>query len=159
MSMYLQIEGVDGGTAAKSFEKQIAINSFSFSSSQPISPIVSETNMTTGRPSLSMFNITKECDSSSPVLLKKLWAGETLKKATFTAYRKENNADVVFLKIEMSNIVVANFSISGGGGTPYENWALNYSKIVFNYTPQKVDGKTSGNIPASYNLATQSDKD
>lgn len=156
MSMFIKIDGVDGDSTVKGFEKQIEVNSFSFSSSQPTSPIRSNTSHTDGRPSLSLFNLTKGCDSATPPLLKKLWAGATIAKATFTACRDEGAKLIAFMTVEMENVVVANYSVSGGGGMPYENLALNYSKIIINYIPQNNAGGTDGNLPVSYDLATES---
>jgi type VI secretion system Hcp family effector len=156
MSMFLKISDVEGDSTVKGFEKQIEVNSFSFSSSQATSPIRSNTSHTDGRPSLSLFNFTKGCDKASPILCKKLWSGSTLASAEFTACRDEGEGLIAFLTIKMENVVIANYSVSGGGGVPYENVALNYAKIEINYIPQKNEGGTSGNIPASYDLTTES---
>ena len=165
MSMFLLIgekadsPDVEGDSTVKGFEKQIEVSSFSFSTSQSVSPVRSNTSHTTGRPSLSLVNFTKSCGKSSPVLCNKLWTGATLPKATFTACRSEGDDLIAFLAIEMENVVIANYSISGGGGEPYENVSLNYSKIEINYIPQADEGGTGGNIPATYNLATESVSD
>ena len=159
MSMFIEIEGVDGDSTVEGFDGQIEVNSFSFSTSQPTSPIRSNTSHTSGRPSLGLFNLTKSCDSASPVLLQKLWAVEPIATATFSACRDEGAKLIAFLTVEMENVVVANYSVSGGGGMLYENLALNYSKIVVNYIPQNNAGGTDGNIPASYDLATESSED
>jgi len=158
MSMFIKIDDIEGDTTVKGFEKQIEVNSFSFSTSQSTSPIRSNTSHTDGRPSLSLFNFTKSCDKASPLICKKLWSGATLKTAEFTACRDEGGSLIPFLKIAMENIVIANYSVSGGGGMPYENVALNYAKIEINYIPQKNEGGTSGNVPASYDLTTESAK-
>lgn len=158
MSMFLQISDVEGDSTVKGFEKQIEVSSFSFSTSQSTSPIRSNTSHTDGRPSLSLLNITKSCDKASPIICKKLWAGATLAKATLTACRDEGAALIAYLTITMENVVIANYSISGGGGMPYENVALNYAKIEINYIPQKNEGGTSGNVPASYDLTTETGK-
>lgn len=159
MSMFIKIEGVAGGSTADQFAEQIEVNSFSFSTSQPTSPIRSNNSHVDGRPSLSLFNFTKSCDASSALLLSKLWSGTTLAKATFTASRRDDSENLVpFLVIEMDNIVVANYSVSGGGGDPYENVALNYSKIMFNYKPQKDGGGSEGNLTSAYDLAKETSK-
>lgn len=156
MSMFLKISDVEGDSTVKGFENQIEVNSFSFSSSQSTSPIRSNTSHTDGRPSLSLFNFTKSCDKASPIICKKLWSGATLASAEFTACRDEGGSLIAFLTIKLENIVIANYSVSGGGGVPYENVALNYAKIEINYIPQKNEGGTSGNVPASYDLTTES---
>lgn len=160
MSMFIEIADVAGDSTVDGFAKQIEVNSFSFSSSQPTSPIRSGSSHIDGRPSLSLFNFTKSCDSASSALLAKLWGGFTLGKAKFTACRRDKEQKLsAFLIIEMENVVVANYSVSGGGGDPYENVALNYSKIMFNYKPQKNEGGAEGNLTAAYDLSKETSSD
>lgn len=156
MSMFLKLTDVPGDSKVTGFTEQIEVGSFSFSTSQAVSPIRSNTSHTIGRPNLSLFNLTKQCDSASPTLCKKLWAGATLAEAIFTACRSEGVDLLAYMTITMENVVVANYSISGGGGEPYENVSLNYSKITYNYIPQANAGGTSGNLPAFYDLNAES---
>ena len=159
MSMFIKISDIEGESTVEGFEAQIEVHSFSFNTSQATSPMRSNTSHTDGRPSLSLFNFTKGCDKSSPPICKKLWSGATLATAEFTACRSEGDTLIAFLTINMENVVIANYNVSGGGGMPYENVSLNYSKITVTYIPQKNEGGTSGNVPASYDLAAESAKD
>ncbi len=156
MSMFLKITDIEGDSTVKGFEKQIEVGSFSFSTSQATSPIRSNSSHTNGRPSLSLFSFTKNCDNASPILCKKLWTGATLGSAEFTLCRDEGDNLTAFFTIKMENVVIANYSLSGGGGVPYENVSINYSKIEVNFIPQKDEGGVSGNIPATYDLALES---
>ena len=45
-----------------------------------------------------------------------------------------------------------NASTGGGGDEPIENISLNFSKVEFEYKPQKADGTLGDAIPAGWDL-------
>ncbi len=112
----------------------------------------------TGVPSLSMFNFSKAFDKSSPVICQKLWGGVVLATAKFRLCRAPNKGEsgpIAYMEVDMENVIVASYSISGNGnGTPYENVSLNYAKITFKHATQVTGGDQSGNVEGTYDRTT-----
>jgi type VI secretion system secreted protein Hcp len=158
MNMFLKIEGIDGSSTVDGFADYMEVGSFSFSSSQPTSPVRSAADQTTGVPSLSMFSFNKSFDKASPLLCQKLWNGVVLAKAQFRLCRAPNadeKGPIAYMEINMENVIVANYSISGNGnGVPYENVSLNYAKINFKHTTQVTKGEQSGSVESTYDRVT-----
>ena len=104
------------------------------------------------------FSFTKYTDSSTDDLLKLCWQGNQIEKCTFFAYRADgDNQPVLYLKIEMEQVVVSNYSVGGGGGdVSTENISLNYGKVTYTYKPQqKANGTAGGDQPVSHDLVVQ----
>jgi type VI secretion system secreted protein Hcp len=149
INSYIKLDGIDGGSSASGHEKEIEIMSWSHGFSQPTSPVRS----TAGSGSVeqanhSNFTFTKYIDSSTDDLLKYCWTGKQIKTAVVTCYRadgNDKNKSVEYLKVEMTHVVVSNFSISGGAGdVPVENVSLDYGIVKYTYLPQKKDDGSAG---------------
>ncbi len=76
----------------------------------------------------------------------------------FTGYRADgDNKPVKYLEIDFFNVIISNYSISGGAGDlPTETVTLSYGKVSYNYIQQKpADGTASGNQPVTHDLIQQ----
>ena len=76
----------------------------------------------------------------------------------FTGYRADgDNKPVEYLKISFTDIIISNYSISGGtGDLPTETVTMSYGKVTYAYTQQKVaDGTAGGVQPVSHDLIQQ----
>ena len=156
-SMFLKIDGIDGECAISGFEKQIEVFSYSLDFSQPTSALrSSEGGGTVARPHCSDISFSKRFDIASPPICQRLWEGKTIKEATLTLCRSEPKdgeaALMPYLEIKLSNLIISNYSMSGGGDLPGETFAMNYSKIEIEYKQQKNEGGAAGNLAASYDL-------
>ena len=160
-NMYLKIEGpaVVGESTDSQHTDDLQVLSWSHGFNQPTSPTRSSAGSATVEQANHMdFSFTKYTDSSTDDLLKLCWQGNQIEKCTFFAYRADgDNQPVLYLKIEMEQVVVSNLSVGGGGGdVSTETISLNYGKVTYTYKPQqKDDGAAGGDEPVSHDLVLQ----
>jgi type VI secretion system secreted protein Hcp len=114
------------------------------------------TGPTKGKVDHGDFTFTKYLDTATDQVLKKLWLGGIIPTATFHACRADGDGNpVVYLMIEMTEVIVSNYSINGteGGEIPKEDIQLSYGKLTYTYTPQdKVTGQAGAPRPVSHDL-------
>ena len=105
------------------------------------------------------FSFSKYLDASSDDLLKYCWNGKQIGKATLTCYRSDgvNDDAILYLQVEMDDVIVSNFSIGGGAGDlPTENISLAYGKVIYTYKAQKPDTGDAGGVqPVTHDLIAQ----
>ena len=162
-NMYIKFEtpAISGSSTSENHADEIEVLSWNHGFSQPTSPTRSTAGSgTVEQANHQNFTFSKYVDSSTDDLLKYCWSGKQIGKATVTCYRSdgsEGNAEVEYLKVVMENVIISNFSISGGpGDVPVENVSLDYSKVTYTYTPQKKDDGTAGGAePISHDLSTR----
>ena len=72
------------------------------------------------------FTFSKYLDTATDDLLKYCWNGKQIGKATLTCYRSDgDNAAILYLQVDMEDIIISNISIGGGpGDLPTENISL-----------------------------------
>jgi type VI secretion system secreted protein Hcp len=158
-NMYLKLDKIEGEATAAEHDKEIEILSWSHGFSQPTSSVRASSGATVEKANHSDISITKYLDSSTDDILKMCWTGKQIKTGVITCLRSDGATDnkyVTYLKIELDEIIISNYSISGGGGDlPVENISLNYGKIKYTYMNQKKEDGTGGNAqPISYDLVT-----
>ena len=158
-NMYLKLGPIAGESRAKEFENQIEVHSFSYNCSQSLSPVRSSGMHTQGRTNHGLFHFTKLFDSSSPVICQYMWNGKTIEKDiefTVVAKHGDDAKTLQYLKLTLSNVVVASYSVNGGGDVPYEEVALNFGKISVAYLQQKQeDGTAGGTVAATHDLIAE----
>lgn len=134
---FLKIEGIDGESMDDKHRNEIDVLSFSWGASQP--------GLASGAPasrdskaSASEIIIVKHVDAATPKLLASSCGGGALPSAVLTVRKvSDNRSDSLeFLKIEMSDVMIA--SMSEGGNTqteplPLEQLSLNFSKVELTY--------------------------
>ena len=167
-NIYMEItdEGgkkLEGSSTAKGQEKKIEVMSWSHGFSQPTTAATkSADQQATSRANHMDFNFSKFFDTSSDDFCKACWTGAQMKTVIMSCFRASGAADVgggstEYLKVTMEDVIVSNYSISGGGDElPIESITLNYTKIEYAYV--LVDANTgkagSGGPKISADLAT-----
>jgi len=94
------------------------------------------------------FTFSKYLDAATDDLLKHCWAGKPIGKATLRCYRSDaENIALLYLQVDLEDIIVSNISIGGGGGDlPTENVSLAYSKVTYTYTTPKGAGGGTNDV-------------
>lgn len=155
-NIYIKIEGIKGESTVEKYKDQIEAMNFSYSCYQPVSEARSGGIHTTGRANHGTFNFSKYTDIASAEMCAAMWAGKTIPSAVITAVTNNGDNLVEFLVITLSNVVISNFSLHGGGSSlSSEEVSLSFSKINVTYNFQSEDGKTSGKKSAEWDLATE----
>lgn len=152
--MYLKIDGVDGESISKGHEKNIQISSFSWGASNPTTGVTG-TGLGAGKVSLSDMSFSANVSKASPLLFQKCAAGEHIAKAVFTA-RKAGKDQQEFYKITLSDLLISSYQAGGSdsGDLPMDSFSLTFTKIHFDYKPQKADGTLEAAIPGGWDIKT-----
>lgn len=157
---FLKIEGVEGESTRKGFEKQMAVLSFSWGASNP-STIGVTGGGGGGKGSLSSLSFMKKADAASPLLYQKCMEGEHIKKATLTLLKAGGKDVVDFVKYELENIFIDSVSFSGSEGSddqPHESTSLSFGKLTYTFTPQKPDGSKGSPVVGQWDQTTVASK-
>jgi type VI secretion system secreted protein Hcp len=158
-NFFLQLAGVTGESSDSAHAGQIQVLSWSHSFNQPTSPTRSSAGSgTVEQANHADFSFTKYIDASTDDLLKACWTGLQIATGVFTGYRSDGSGNGVnYLEIDFTNVVVSNYSISGGtGDVPVETITLSYSAVTYKYIPQKQADGTGGAVqPVTHDLAAQ----
>jgi type VI secretion system secreted protein Hcp len=161
VNMYIKIADVTGGSTAAGHEGEIEVLSWNHGFVQPTSPTRSSAGAgTTEQATHQNCSFTKYLDPSTTTLLKLCWSGKQIADATITCWRSDgatDNKPVKYLEVAMKNVIISNFSVSGGpGDVPVENVSLDYGSVQYTYVDQKhADGTADANLPATHNLETR----
>jgi len=157
INAYLKLDSIDGDSTADGHTKEIEILSWNHGFAQPTSATRSTAGGGTVEQAIHQpMSVSKYVDSATCALMKACWSGKTIKTATLSLNRAsgdEKNKAVEYLKVVMEDVIIANHSLSGGGGDlPAENLALDYATVQYTYVLQKPDGTAGGNKPAKHDL-------
>ncbi|OGT49735.1 MAG: hypothetical protein A3F17_06140, partial [Gammaproteobacteria bacterium RIFCSPHIGHO2_12_FULL_41_15] len=109
MTIYMKIEGVQGGVSAKAHENWIELDSMFFSVHQPVANKVGRSgDRVTGSPSLGFIEITKQTDPSSIYLLTNLLSKRSFDKVEVHFCSTQNTLDP-YIFYEFSNVLIGDY--------------------------------------------------
>ncbi|MFT5577285.1 MAG: type VI secretion system secreted protein Hcp [Paraglaciecola psychrophila] len=157
MAIYLKFDDIKGDVTAEGFEDHIEITSCNFGISRFITMEAgSVANREAGLPNLTSLGMTKELDSSTPLLLQKALAGAEAKTAVITFCRTgEKGAPVPVGKYTLERAVVSGYNFSGSqGGRPQESLDISFTKIECDFSQADRDNKNGANVKVGYDLET-----
>lgn len=151
---FLKLEGIDGESTRKGYEKQMAVISFSWAGSNP-STIGVTGGGGGGKGELSSLSIIKKADSASPLMFQKCMEGEHVPKASLTLLKAGGKEAVDFIKYEMEKVYIDSVSYSGSEGgddQPTESISLSFGKMGYTFTPQKADGTKGSPVVGQWDV-------
>jgi type VI secretion system secreted protein Hcp len=147
---FLKLDGVEGESALKGFEKQIEVASFSWGVSQSAATGASRA----GKSCASDFSFSKGVDKATPVLIGNAVGGTVSPTAVLIALRPGTQTPEPYLKIEMKNVLVSSYSTSGGGGHAHDAFSLRATSMTVTYFPQSADGKGGTPVSTTFQVPT-----
>jgi type VI secretion system secreted protein Hcp len=150
---FLKLDGVPGESTDSKHKDEIEVLSFSWGETQTGSAS-GGSGGGAGVVQMSDFSFTMRTSKASPLLFLKCASGEHIKEALLTL-RKSGGQQLEFIKWTLSDLIISNYSIGGaseGDGHPYDQVALNFAKIEFEYTPQKPDGTADTPVRGGWDL-------
>jgi type VI secretion system secreted protein Hcp len=153
VDIFIKIDGIEGESQDSKHKNEINVQSFSFGVSQPGS-FGSDGGGGVGKANFQDVHFTKHVDKSSPKLFQASAGGDHIKKAEVT-FRKAGKEQQEYLKLTISDVLVASYQISdsaGGATLPVEAVSLNFAKIEFEYKEQKADGTLGGTVKSGWNI-------
>ena len=155
VDMFIKIGDIKGESTDKKHDKEIDVLSWSWGISN---------NGTThqgsgggsGKASVQDLTFTKYTDAASHALLLSASNGTHHKKANLVVRKAGGKgAPIEYIKIEMEEVLVTSVSCGGSGGEDrlMESVSLNFSKVKYEYTPQKPDGSPDSAKEMIYDIA------
>ncbi len=158
---FIKLDGVDGESTRKDFEKQIEILSFSWGASNPVTIGSAGPGGGAGKASLSSFNFMKISDAASPVMFQSCCAGKHFPTAK-VSLRKAGGQAMDYLVYEFENCFIDSVQWSGSSGgddRPIESVSVTFGKVTVTYTPQDAKGNPAGKpVIGNWDVTTVSDK-
>lgn len=150
VDFFLKIDGIPGESHDAKHKDEIDVLSWSWGANQT-GTMSYGGGGGAGKVNFQDFHFTQRMNKATPKLILACANGEHIKKAVMIA-RKAGKEQHEYMKIVFSDLMVANYSTGGGGDEPIENCSLNFSKVEFEYKPQKADGTLDGPITAGWDL-------
>lgn len=153
VDMFLKLDGIDGESQDDAHQDWIVITSFSEGVSAPLAAGQTGAGGGTVRPTFSGLTVSKFVDRASPAIRQNLAKGAAIPNAHLVVRRAGTNKSEVFFEILMENVVLTSVSAGGTGGEDRltENVTLNFSKILWRYTPF-VNGNPGTSVPLGWNI-------
>ncbi len=109
-------------------------------------------NREASEPMVSEVILTKVSDSSSTKLFRTC-AGRTGKTAVIHLVTTGNPGNT-YIEYNLTNTLIANYSVDSSGDRPVETIKLNFTKIEVKYTPYDENNTAKSPMIASYDLST-----
>jgi type VI secretion system secreted protein Hcp len=145
ISMYLDIEGMDGEVSIPGHEYEIEVLGYSHSIDNPFD--LGTGQLTTKQHS--PLRIMKLIDKTSPKLMEKCAKNAIIPTVTLSLYYEPDG--LVFYIIELTNASVTSyqgFSTAYGNEVPRETVSFTYQKIKWRYADRATDGSIKGWVEA-----------
>lgn len=138
---FLTVDGIKGESLDDKHKGDIEIASWSWGT------------ITAGK--AGKLSFTKRVDKASPGLINASLSGNHIKKATLVLRKSGGErAAQNYVRITLEDVVVSTVNLSGAGSDmPMEEVSFLFSKVKFEYIPQKADGSADAAISAAWDAA------
>lgn len=153
-AIFLKLDDIKGESQVDGFKDQIEIMSYSHNVAMQVTNDISNTERTSGRAHVGEMSLTKFVDLSTPKLNEYCCSGKMIKEAVLTLCRNDDGKMLPLIVYTLDNVVISHLSVSGGsGGKPVETMSLNFTKIKWEITAQKLGGQKEGNVSSVWDMA------
>ncbi|HEY2377833.1 MAG TPA: Hcp family type VI secretion system effector [Gemmatimonadaceae bacterium] len=150
---FLKIDGIAGESQDHKHKDEIEISSWSWGEANSGSHAVGAGGGA-GKVQMQDFHFTMSENKASPLLMLACAGGDHIKKAQLTC-RKAGKDQQEFLVIKFSDLLVSSYQTGGSAGAeiiPVNSISLNFSKIEYEYKPQKADGTLDSPAKAGWDI-------
>jgi type VI secretion system secreted protein Hcp len=148
IDIFLNLAEIPGESTDKTHGKEIDVLAWSWGMTQTGNAITGS-----GKPVIQDISFTKYVDASTPLLITAGVTGKIIPSALLTV-RKAGVTPFEYLKITLTNVMVASIS-SGGSGVQdrfTEDVTFSFEQFKIDYTTQKADGTAGTTFSSSYNI-------
>jgi type VI secretion system secreted protein Hcp len=166
LEIFLKLDGIDGESSVIGHEKETIVLSYEQGIDRPAAPPMGG-GMATGRPNFSGVRLRKFVDVGSIPLLLACASGSHIKDAKFTF--RHAGSGFEFYKISLDDLAVVAIVQRAGVGDQYplsftalnagadssgmlDEVTLAYTKIRWEYVPQKPDGSPGTPIKGGWDI-------
>jgi type VI protein secretion system component Hcp len=93
--------------------------------------------------------------SASPMLFQKIVSGQSISDGTLAvaSFIKDQATD--FLTWKMSDVLITSYQVEGADDGPFEQIALNFTKIEVSYSPPSSTGSIVSPVTAGFDFRLQ----
>lgn len=144
---------INGDSVVEGHEKWITIDSLQFGVGRVISASGGGADRETSNPSFSELTLTKSTDVASADLFMQAVCGKGLGQAEihFLQTGGADKKQQVYLKIDLADAIISQYSTSSGGDRPAESFTINFTKISYQYDAFSGTKVTTG-TPKKWDL-------
>jgi len=149
---FLKIDGIKGESQDGKHKDEIDLESCSWGATQQ-GGMAARGGGGAGKVSMQDFSFVMTVNKASPLLLLACASGQHIPGALLTC-RKAGKDQQEYLKIKLSDLLVSSYQTGGSSGSvvPTESISLNFSKVEFEYYPQKKDGTLDAKVVTGWDL-------
>lgn len=149
---FLKIDGIPGESHDSKHKDEIDLLSWSWGETQS-GTHVGGGGGGAGKVSMQDFTFTMRVNKATPKLMLACATGDHIKKAVLTC-RKAGREQQEYLLVTFTDLLVSSYQTGGSSGdtVPLDTISLNFSKIEFDYKPQKEDGTLGGSVKVGYDI-------
>ena len=144
--MFLKLDGIKGESADSKHKGEIDVVSWSWGVAQTATAGAGGGGGA-GKAQIHDISIVKKLDAASPGLFTHSTTGTHIKEVNLVV-RKAGGKQVEYLKIKLEDVLISSITNAATGDQVVEHVTLNFSKVEYEYTPQKDDG--SGGTPIKF---------
>lgn len=149
---FLKIDGIPGESRDDKHKSEIELVSFSWGASNDAGR-EGAGGAGAGRARFQDFHFTMRVNKASPALFLATVSGKHIKEASLSV-RRAGKAQLEYLKIKFTEVLVTSFEQAGGGGdVPEEMVGLAFGRIEMAYKSQQASGAPGEAVEAGWNLA------
>ena len=152
VSVFMNIDGVEGESTDEKHENEIMLTSCSFSAHNASAYNNASKTVSKGQAIMADIAYTKEADKTSVMLFKACAAGKVFPKVTISF--QTNTGDdkkIDFLVYELENVVVNNYNFSAAQSAD-ESGSLTYAKIRQVYDQRDEKGTSKGKVEGFFDV-------
>ena len=154
---FLKIDGVNGESTDSKHQNEIELMAYSWGASQAITGTVSSVGNIAGqRVNMDELSVSKQLDSTSPLLAQHCAEGKVFPSAKLTLCRAGGKKEK-YMEYKLTNAMIASVNVGGSsqgdGGVPTEEVGIAFTKIEMTYTKIGPNGTPQGNTTGSWDLA------
>jgi type VI secretion system secreted protein Hcp len=153
---FLKIDGIKGESKDSKHADEIQLVSFSWGATNAGAHSAGAGGGA-GKVSMQDFHFTMSVNKASPNLMQYCCTGKHIPTA-FLTVRKAGGTQLEYIKIKFSELLVSSFQTGGtqhGDAVPLDQISLNFTKLEYDYIPQKADGSGDGPVHGGYDLKAQ----
>ncbi|MVQ40256.1 hypothetical protein GON05_37320 [Paenibacillus sp. MAH-34] len=151
--IFLKLDGINGDSITRGYEKWIQLNDFSFEVTNKATVAVGS-GSAAGKATAQPISINKNFDSASIPLFLNTTTGKAIEKGQIVFVKNTGNERQVSLVIDLEKVLVSNFSLYD----THESIELTYGAITFKYNVVGPDGKTTSTVTGGWDFTKNQKK-
>lgn len=151
---FLDIDGVEGESIKKGYEKKIEIMDFSWGATQS-GTSQKGTGSGSGMANVQDFSFSKYLDKTSPILFQALLIGTHFKSVKYTMRKVTGAAQLPYFTIIFEDLIVSSYQTGagmGGDDQVHERLSLNFARFKLEFQVQNAQGGMLGKTTASWDI-------